>query len=180
MAARLNVEIKARCPDPEDARHRLLRSGARYVGLDEQRDTYFRVQQGRLKLREGRIENALIFYRRADGAAPKESDVLLFRLSTTAELREVLTAALKVDVVVQKSRHIYFIDNVKVHVDRVHGLGEFVEVEAIDKEGGAEKAALRRQCERVMEFLGVRPEHLVAGSYSDMVRAARFRPEWSH
>jgi adenylate cyclase, class 2 len=58
----LIVEIKARCSDPEKIRTILRARGARFAGLDHQVDTYFRVSAGRLKLREGKIENALIFY----------------------------------------------------------------------------------------------------------------------
>ena len=58
----LNVEIKAKCSDPKRVRNILESKGAEYRGLDHQIDTYFRVPNGRLKLREGNIENALIFY----------------------------------------------------------------------------------------------------------------------
>jgi adenylate cyclase class IV len=62
----LSLEIKARCPDPSRIRAILKTHKARFKGLDCQIDTYFRVPSGRLKLREGNIENALIYYKRAD------------------------------------------------------------------------------------------------------------------
>ena len=61
----LSLEIKARCPDPGRIRAILKAQKARFQGLDPQSDTYFRVPSGRLKLREGNIENALIHYKRA-------------------------------------------------------------------------------------------------------------------
>lgn len=77
--ARLNVEVKARSGDHERIREILRQRNARLVGEDHQIDTYFNVGTGRLKLREGNIENSLIYYRRSDGVGPKRSDVLLYR-----------------------------------------------------------------------------------------------------
>ena len=74
-----------------------------------------------------------------------------------------------IKAVVDKSRKIYFIDNVKFHFDRVVGLGTFVEVEAIDADGkfGIEK--LKEQCVYYQNFLNVAPMYLLSESYSDMI-----------
>jgi len=73
---RVSIEIKARCPDPVHVRKILKFRGARFKGLDHQSDTYFRIPAGRLKLREGNIENALIYYRRANWKNSKKCDTL--------------------------------------------------------------------------------------------------------
>lgn len=73
----LNVEIKARCRNPEFIRNYLRSKNAKFTGVDKQTDTYFEVSAGRLKLREGNIENNLIFYNRNNQAGPKCS---FFRL----------------------------------------------------------------------------------------------------
>src|SRR3712207_369543 len=144
----VNVEIKARCADLVPARATLLRMGARLVGPDRQVDTYFRVPNGRLKLRQGLIENNLIFYAREDREGPKRSDVILYGTRPDSDLKALLTAALGTLVVVEKRREIYFVavdgvgldgvENVKVHLDTVEGLGSFVEIEAIDLDGTIE------------------------------------------
>jgi adenylate cyclase class IV len=72
-----NAEIKAICHNLETVRMILQNLRARFVGQDQQTDTYFNVPDGRLKLREGRIENALIYYRRPDSRAPKISDSII-------------------------------------------------------------------------------------------------------
>ena len=92
--AHVNVEIKARCSDPAGAGWTLLALGARFVGPDYQTDTYFQVPTGRLKLREGEIENNLIFYARADQEGPKRSDVILYGTRPGSELKPILDAAL--------------------------------------------------------------------------------------
>ena len=69
----LNVEIKAKCNDPAFIRNYLLSNGALFKGLDIQTDTYFKTNNGRLKLREGTIENNLIYYERENQATAKNS-----------------------------------------------------------------------------------------------------------
>ncbi len=161
------IEFKARCGDHRRIREILRKKSARFVGEDHQIDTYFRVPQGRLKLREGDIENALVFYSRPNQAGPKQSDVVLAKVPAEAELRPVLEKALGVLTAVDKRREIYFVENVKVHLDRVEGLGEFVEVEAI---GSADEVTkLREQCEGFLVDFGIGAEDLEEGSYSDLL-----------
>ncbi len=161
----INIEIKARCRNPEQVRTILRQRDAHFAGVDHQVDTYFRVSQGRLKLREGNIENALIYYRRPNEDGPKTSDVLLHVPSPG--LKDVLAAALGVLVAVEKQREIYYLDNVKVHVDRVEGLGSFVEIEAAGDED-ADRARLETQCRELMKAFAIRDEDLIGESYSDM------------
>ena len=96
----INVEIKAKCPNPESVRTALRRRNARFAGMDHQVDTYFRVPQGRLKLRQGNIENNLIAYRRPEHSGPKTSDVALApvtnaHLSCQGAMRNLRTIFLK-------------------------------------------------------------------------------------
>lgn len=172
---RLNVEIKARCDDHDAARAVLALLGSRQVGVDHQVDTYFRVPEGRLKLREGSIENSLIHYHRPDQSGPKTSDVLLYRVHPDPALKEVLSRALGVLVVVDKRREIHFVDNVKIHLDEVQGLGTFLEIEAIDADGSRTADELQEQCEAFMTHLAVGEEDLLRVSYSDMLMGAPHR-----
>ncbi len=165
----LNVEIKARCTNPEQITSRLLENGARFVGEDHQIDTYFNIAQGRLKLREGNIENALILYHRNNQAGPKKSDVILYESSPGSSLKTILTAALGILAIVEKQRAIFFIDNVKFHVDKVMGLGNFIEIEAINSNGVFTEAALLAQCRHYMAFLNIDEHNLLEISYSDMI-----------
>ncbi|HEY8515294.1 MAG TPA: class IV adenylate cyclase [Candidatus Binatia bacterium] len=170
--SRRNVEIKARCADHGRVRAELERRGARRVGLDRQIDTYFRVAHGRLKLREGTIENALIHYQRSDERGPKLSQVTLLPTEPGSPLKTILERALGVDVVVDKRREIFFLDNVKIHLDEVESLGTFVEIEAIDERGDRPLETLRAQCEELMRAFGVEAADLLATSYSDLLRGA--------
>ena len=165
----LNVEIKARCANPENLRKILKEKNARFVGLDHQVDTYFIVKKGRLKLREGNIENSLIFYERPNQAGPKNSEVHLCKCGPDPNLKSVLSASLGVFKIVDKKREIYFIENVKFHIDEVKTLGHFVEIEAIDKHGNIGREKLNQQCEFYLNLFEIKGGDLVKVSYSDMV-----------
>jgi adenylate cyclase class 2 len=165
----INIEIKARCSDIDDVRSVLNQQVANFRGIDHQVDTYFRVPKGRLKLREGNVENALIFYDREDREGPKQSNVTYSKLTQPSNLKEVLLKSLGVLVVVDKQREIIFIDNVKFHLDQVKGLGTFVEIEAIDERGNIGRDRLFEQCQKYIKLLGIRTEDLLAKSYSDML-----------
>lgn len=165
----LNIEIKARCDNPQKIERILEKYEADFIGLDHQVDTYFNAKHGRLKLREGNIENALIHYFRNDQEGPKSSEVLLYKSKPDNTLKEVLTEALGILTVVDKQRNIFFIENVKFHIDEVKCLGSFVEIEAIDKEGSIGKSKLEEQCNYYLNLLEIRDSDLIKNSYSDML-----------
>lgn len=165
-----NIEIKARCSNASFIRNYLQQKQARLVGVDEQTDTYFNTTNGRLKMRQGPIENALIYYNRENKAGPKLSEVKLVPLDSNAELlKEVLTKTNGIKVVVKKNREIWFIDNVKFHIDEVQGLGSFVEIEAIDKDGSLGLEKITQQCRFYLAEFKIRENDLLTHSYSDLL-----------
>lgn len=164
-----NVEIKARCTSPDKIRAILNAHDAVFKGTDHQTDTYFATDAGRLKLREGTIENNLIFYQRPDTPAPRQSDIHLVPVKETDAMKALLKAALEVKITVEKKREIYFIDNVKFHIDRVDELGSFVEIEAIDEDGSIGEDKLREQCQHYLDLFGIEEDELIAESYSDLL-----------
>ena len=164
---RVNFEFKARLRNESQVRAALKRLRARYVGTDRQVDTYFNVEAGRLKIREGKIENALIFYHRTNSAKARRSSVELMLLPRRNPLRLILGEAIKPKVVVDKRREIYFVGNVKIHLDNVRRLGKFVEVEAITRTGSMRRA--RTQALKFQKLFGVAAGDIVPLSYSDMI-----------
>ncbi len=165
----LNVEIKARCNNPESIRQYLLSNQAEFRGVDEQTDTYFTVTHGRLKLREGKIENNLIFYERNNQAGPKSSHFDLVKIEDARGLKEVFTKACGIKVIVKKRREIYYIGNVKFHIDEVPGLGSFVEIEAGNVFKDLSLEQLQQQCEYYMNEFKIAKDDLIEISYSDML-----------
>ena len=165
----INVEIKAKCSNQDNIRNILKSKSARFIGIDHQIDTYFKVNHGRLKLREGNIENHLIYYERQDTAGPKKSEVNLYKTEPGSPLKEILSKLFDILVVVDKQREIYFIDNIKFHIDTVNNLGSFIEIEAIDTNGNIGIDKLTQQCEHFLTLFEIQQQDLVSPSYSDLL-----------
>ena len=169
----ISIEFKAKADNMSMLEDILLQHQPKFIGTDHQVDTYFNTTNGRLKLREGNIENALIHYERSDTAGAKQSNVLLYEHQPSVTLKEILTKTLGIKVVVDKMRNIYFIDNVKFHFDQVKGLGSFVEVEAIDADGTVGIERLVEQCNVYAHLFGITKDMFIAGSYSDLLLAKK-------
>ena len=165
----LNIEIKAQCDQTDHIRRILREHNADFKGTDHQVDTYFEVPEGRLKLRQGTIENNLIFYKRDNQSGPKASNIDLVPAEHPEELHALLDNALDTKVIVDKQREIYFIENVKFHIDEVKKLGNFIEIEAIDEDGTIGRERLQEQCEKYLRLFGITDDQLIAHSYSDML-----------
>ena len=162
---RRNIELKALDPDPARSLAVCRELGAEDQGVLRQRDTYFRTRSGRLKLREEEGAGAvLIQYDRPDEAVARESRYRLTRVEDPDDLRASLDAALGTLVVVDKERHLFLCDGVRIHLDTVEGLGSFVELEGVappesDLGPEAEKVA------RLQRELGI--DEVLTDSYSD-------------
>lgn len=165
----VNYEFKAKVNDLTEYESKLLRLNPVFKGTDHQTDTYFNVPKGRLKLREGDIENALINYDREDYSGAKQSNIILYKHTPDKALKDILILQLGVKTVVSKKRKIYFIDNVKFHFDVVELLGPFIEVEAIDTEGKFTIAELKELCDKYFSFFGLKQDNLIDKSYSDLL-----------
>lgn len=164
-----NYEFKAKAGDLDKLEQKLLGLNPVFKGEDHQIDTYFNVSSGRLKLREGNIENALICYERPDIADAKQADIILYKHSPEKSLKDILAKVHGIKTIVEKTRRIYFIENVKFHFDTVKNLGTYVEVEAIDETGEAGLEKLKELCNKYFLFFGLEKSDLVDKSYSDLI-----------
>lgn len=138
-----NIELKARLADRSAAESVCGTLKASHQGAIHQIDTYFRVSEGRLKLREATPgETELVFYNRPDVVGPKGCDYQLETVNPS--IKEMLRHALGIVTVVDKVRQLYLWKNVRIHLDEVEDLGSFIEFEAVldgehDEDDGFEK-----------------------------------------
>ena len=168
-APRRNIELKAFDPDPERSLAVVLGLGARDRGVIRQRDTYFRVNSGRLKLREEEPGGAtLVQYDRVDSDEARESRYRLIPVDDPGELCRALEASLGVLAIVEKERHLLLWQNVRIHLDRVDGLGDFLELEGVATADSDLAVELDRVA-RLTEALDLVPERILRNSYSDQV-----------
>ena len=162
-----NLEIKATYPSLARARKISKTLGARFSGTLKQTDTYFKVRQGRLKLREiDEKQLELIYYRRQNARGSRYSDYTVLELQKKEAAKRVLNSLFETMVVVKKKRDLYLYKNSRIHIDSVAGLGEFVEFEVLVVRG-------KRQAQQLMSVLrskfGIDSSSMIAGSYSDML-----------
>ena len=164
-----NVEIKAVVPDVAHLRARAeLLSGTPGQEIPQE-DAFFRVPQGRLKLRELSPEQGeLIYYEREDARDPKPSRYLIARTREPAALRAVLAAALGLRGVVRKRRVLYRIGQTRLHLDQVEGLGSFLELEVV-LAGDQDTALGTAIAAELMEQLGIARSDLVPCAYIDLL-----------
>lgn len=164
-----NVEIKARIASLaalEPLAGAL--SGAAPVRI-AQDDTFFTCANGRLKLRDfGNGTGELIFYRRADATGPKESFYLISPTASPDTLREVLALAHGVIGRVRKQRTLFMAGRTRIHLDRVEGLGEFLELEVVLRDGESVEAGVA-EAHELLASLQVAPDQLQSGAYLDLL-----------
>ncbi|HEX5927801.1 MAG TPA: class IV adenylate cyclase [Solirubrobacterales bacterium] len=166
-----NVELKARDPDPAGSLALCRSLGAKERGVLAQRDTYFRVPHGRLKLREEGAAAELIGYERPDLAAQRESSYRRVPVDDPEALKAALAAALGVEATVVKERRLFAWEGVRIHLDRVKGLGDFVEFEAVI--GAAlDPGSAGRRVEQLRRAFGIGEDRLIGQSYCDLALAA--------
>src|SRR5215467_13058083 len=131
-----NVEIKARIDNVEawlDRAKSLADFGPVHISQD---DTFFVCPNGRLKLRAFSATNGeLIYYQRPNSAGPKESLYSIVPTSEPDALRNLLELSLGQAGRVRKSRTLFLAGRTRIHLDQVEGLGDFIELEVVLKDG---------------------------------------------
>jgi adenylate cyclase class IV len=166
-----NIEIKARVPD-------LAAMAARAAALADggpieirQDDTFFACERGRLKLRAfPGGEGQLIFYQRPDRAGPKASFFAIAPTACCDALRDVLRLAYGEAGRVRKHRTLYHVGRTRVHLDRVEGLGDFLELEVVLADGEPPEPGIA-EAQALMQRLGVDAHQLIEGAYVDLLPA---------
>jgi adenylate cyclase, class 2 len=176
MEGKLNLELKARDPDPERSLRVCEELGAEGAGVLQQRDVYFEAVHGRLKLRyENGGIGQLIAYERPDQPGVRASHYRVIPVLAPSELEAALTDAVGVIAEVQKTRRLFLYDGVRIHLDRVEGLGRFIELEAPVERTEEDRADRERLLEDLWRALGVQPDEFIAGSYCDLIRTRAAR-----
>jgi predicted adenylyl cyclase CyaB len=168
-----NIEIKARIASVDALLPRAVAVAGGVPQRIDQDDTFFPVPMGRLKLRQFEDGSAeLIHYQRTDTVDAKASDYVRVPVPDPAALREALSRGLGTLGRVRKRRLLLLAGATRIHLDRVEGLGEFMELEVMlasdqsDAEG-------QRIADALMAELGLADAERVAGAYMDLLIAAR-------
>lgn len=163
-----NLEAKFKLLDLDRARVQAESIGYRFRATLLQRDTFFRVTRGKLKLREEESGACLIYYARQDSEHLKLSSYEIVPIPEPEKTRAMLTEGLGNIATVGKTRILMMRDHIRLHLDRVEGLGEFGEIEAVLGEQGDAEAS-RPAVDELLRTLGVNGDSLIAESYFEML-----------
>ncbi len=163
-----NVEFKTRLTDLPAVEAALRALGAADSGLLVQRDTYFRVPEGRLKLRETPSGAELIEYLRDERGPLMDSRYTLMAVDDPDRRLAELSARHDVRGVVEKTRHLWLYRNARIHLDHVAGLGSFLEIEVVEPPATLAGQAL---IDELLGALGLRTDAALRASYIDLIEA---------
>jgi adenylate cyclase class 2 len=164
--------LKARDPHPERSLGTCGALGAEGQAVLRQRDTYFDARHGRLKLREEEGAAAhLIAYRRPDVGGRRESRYRIAAVAEPDQLKAALADTLGIRAVVVKERQLFLWDGVRIHLDRVDGLGDFIEFEAIAASASAGLSDAEAQVEALRQAFEIADVDLIGESYCDLALA---------
>ncbi len=164
-----NVEIKARVRDFPDLQRRAESLSDSPLEVIPQEDTFFITPKGRLKLRLLAPDRAqLVYYERPDQDGPKRSDYFIFNTDDPENLKTALKLALGIRGVVKKTRYLYMIGQTRVHLDDVEGLGRFMELEVVLRDGQSDREG-QAIADDLMKKLGIASADLIEGAYMDLL-----------
>jgi predicted adenylyl cyclase CyaB len=167
-----NIEIKARVADVEALTATAAVIADRGPIEIIQDDTFFKCEAGRLKLRTFATgDGELIFYRRKNQTGPKESFYVRSPTSAPETMRDALTLAYGQVGRVQKRRTLFIVGRTRIHLDRVSGLGNFLELEVVLEERESFEAGVR-EARELMTRLSVDPSQLIESAYIDLLDSA--------
>ncbi len=165
-----NIEVKARLEAGIEAllpRARALADGPEQ--LIEQDDTFYAVREGRLKLRRfGDGSAELIHYHRADTEAAKASDYVRVPVADADALHEAMARACGCTARVRKRRWLLLAGATRIHLDRVEGLGDFIELEVVLSPGQSDTQGVA-VANDLMTALGLADAPRIAGAYADLL-----------
>jgi predicted adenylyl cyclase CyaB len=164
-----NIEIKARVRDFPDLKRRAESLSDSPLEVIPQEDTFFVTSKGRLKLRVLAPDRAqLVYYERFDQDGPKRSDYFIFNTNDPENLKTALKLALGIRGVVKKTRYLYMIGQTRLHLDNVEGLGQFVELEVVLRDGQSDPEG-QAVAGDLMKKLGIESTDLIEGAYMDLL-----------
>lgn len=166
-----NVEIKARIHNIEAITQSAERISDEGPIVIHQDDIFFPCPNGRLKLRIFPDSTAdLIFYQRPDKTGPKTSDYIIYRTQDSKTLRETLAMAHGEAGRVTKKRLLYLSGRTRIHIDHVHHLGYFVELEVVLADGDSYESGVR-EANELMKKLNISEGDLIEKAYIDLIEA---------
>lgn len=160
-----NLEIKVKLSSHNSIKDILSRNGILVSEFLNQKDIYYKVDKGIFKLRIENEKQTLIFYDRNEKSKKRWSDYYLLNITTKGAdiffkrlFREIVT--------VEKKRELFLYKDTRIHLDKVKGLGCFLELETrvINGLKDAEK-----RFNYLVDLLNLKSKIEIRASYKDIL-----------
>jgi adenylate cyclase, class 2 len=161
-----NLELKARWISPETAVEKAKSIGASFVKTMKQTDTYYNINNCKLKLREIAGEKSELIYYDRQGEEKWQSDYLIAEIMDSRNHKKILEMLFDVLVIVKKKRTLYLLDNARIHIDEVEGLGSFIEFEVVIGESEEQASSL---LSKLKDHFVIQKDSVFKKSYSDLL-----------
>jgi len=165
-----NIEIKAKARNFDEQMAIAGKLATEPSRIIHHEDTFYSVPKGRLKLRKfSNNSGELIFYQRTNTAEAKESNYEIYETNEPDHLNSVLSLSMAIGGLVKKRRTLFLCDQTRIHFDEVEGLGKFIELEVVMRDGQNTKTGVAI-AQRLMDNLMIEKGDLIECAYIDMTR----------
>lgn len=161
----LNLEIKIRLDSFDEIKSLLKKIDADFVEVLNQKDIYYKISNGLLKLRIENGKQSLIKYLRDEKNTNRWSNFDLIKFSE-GNAEEVLKGIFVEEAVVEKKRLLFMFDDTRIHLDEIKNLGKFLELETLVING---KADARKRFNKIIRLLNLNLENQIRKSYRDLI-----------
>ena len=160
-----NLELKIRLTSHQSLKKILLQIGAESRGMLIQKDVYYSVPNGLLKLRIENGNESLIFYNRNENDKNRWSDFEYLKF-TAGKGEKFFNKLFDVEVIVKKNRELFYYDDTRIHLDTVNNLGKFLELETLVING---KADAKKRFAKIIRLLKLDESKQIRKSYRDLL-----------
>ena len=160
-----NLELKIRVTSHQSLKKILLQIGAESRGMLIQKDVYYSVPNGLLKLRIENGNESLIFYNRNENNKNRWSDFEFLKF-VNGKGEKFFNKLFDVEVIVKKKRELFYYDDTRIHLDTVKFLGKFLELETLVING---KADAKKRFEKIKNLLKLDESKQIRKSYRDLL-----------
>lgn len=143
----------------------LLQIGAENRGMLKQKDVYYSVPKGLLKLRIENGKESLIFYNRNENDKNRWSDFKILEFAN-GNSEKFFSNIFNVEIIVMKKRELFYYDDTRIHLDSVNQLGKFLELETLVING---KADAKKRFEKIKSLLTLNESKQIRKSYRDLL-----------
>jgi len=160
-----NLELKIGVTSHQSIKKILLQIGAENKDILNQKDVYYSVPNGLLKLRIENGNESLIFYNRNEKDRNRWSDFEVLKFAN-GNGEKFFNNLFDLEIIVVKKRELFYYDDTRIHLDTVKYLGKFLELETFVING---KADAKKRFEKIKNLLKLDESKQIRKSYRDLL-----------